>query len=67
MKNLFKKEELEYLSANFILSIPGEDKAVKPESVDDLKDSDQYRSTFHQNKNKTVIGGYYKAITRLIE
>ncbi len=67
MKHLFKKEELEYFSANFTLSIPDEQKKAEADSIHGLKDAGRYRSFFHQNKNKVVIGGYYKAITRLIE
>lgn len=67
MKDLFNKEDFEHLSVNFILNLPqkSEPKSL-PDSIE-LKDQQTINSKLHQNKNKRLIGGFYKSITRLIE
>jgi hypothetical protein len=67
MKALFKKEELEYLSANFILSLPEASDILEQEAPGVLKDYQTCSSQYHQNHNKKQMGGFYKSITRLME
>lgn len=68
MNKIFTEEELKLLSVNFILSIPDSEE-IPSDVVFHMGNnkSEVVRSDIHQNKKRRVFGGFYKAITRIIE
>lgn len=40
---------------------------IKASIETDFNQVHTYISQFHQNKNKIILGGFYKSITRIIE